>query len=79
MYTDLLRRVSELHGPESDEMIQALKDVDDVLQAKLIDVRSKEEGRGGGDGLKVRSGCPQQVLVGIILVKKNLKTTKKEF
>ena len=48
-----MRRVSELHGPNSEEMIQALKDVDDVLQAKLIDVRSKEEGRAGGDGLKV--------------------------
>ena len=55
MYTDLLRRVSELHGPDSEEMIQALKDVDDVLQAKLIDVRSKEEGRGGSDGLKVHA------------------------
>jgi len=53
VYTDLLRRVSELHGPNSEEMIQALKDVDDVLQAKLIDVRSKEEGRAGGDGLKM--------------------------
>lgn len=54
VYTDLLRRVAELHGPESDEMVQALRDVDDVLQAKLIDVRSKEEGRSGGEGLKVK-------------------------
>ena len=67
MYTDLLRRVSELHGPDSEEMIQALKDVDDVLQAKLIDVRSKEEGRGGSDGLKVHSPCIRMKIYSHIL------------
>ena len=46
MYTDLLRRVSESHGPNSKAMINALRDVDDVLQAKLTDVRSKQERAG---------------------------------
>lgn len=45
-YTDLLRRKSEKHGPKSPEMQEALKDLDDVLQAKLMDIRSKEERAG---------------------------------
>lgn len=43
MYTDLLRRVAEAHGPKSEALERALRDVDDVLQAKLTDVRSKQE------------------------------------
>ena len=45
-YTDLLRRKCEKHGPNSPEMQEALKDLDDVLQAKLTDIRSKEERAG---------------------------------
>ena len=46
MYTDLLRRVAETHGPDSKAMIDSLRDIDDVLQAKLTDIRSKQERAG---------------------------------
>ena len=42
----MIRRVSELHGPDSSELVRALRDIDDVLQAKLTDVRAKEERQG---------------------------------
>jgi len=45
-YTDLIRRVSETHGPKSAQMNEALHTIDDVLQAKLTDIRSKEFTKG---------------------------------
>lgn len=46
VYTDLLRRVSEVHGPKSPMLYKALHDIDDILQAKLTDIRSKQERAG---------------------------------
>ena len=46
VYTDLLRRAAEKEGPKSPTLYRAIQDIDDVLQAKLIDVRSKEERAG---------------------------------
>ena len=46
VYTDLLRRAAEKDGPKSPTLLRAIQDIDDVLQAKLIDVRSKEERAG---------------------------------
>ena len=38
--------VSETHGPKSAQMNEALHTIDDVLQAKLTDIRSKEFTKG---------------------------------
>ena len=38
--------VSETHGPKSAQMNEALHTIDDVLQAKLTDIRSKEHTKG---------------------------------
>eukprot|EP00095_Tigriopus_kingsejongensis_P000745 maker-scaffold273_size229271-snap-gene-1.19 protein:Tk00745 transcript:maker-scaffold273_size229271-snap-gene-1.19-mRNA-1 annotation:"hypothetical protein DAPPUDRAFT_31637" len=46
VYTDLLRRVGELQGEDSPAMKKALRDIDDIIQAKLTDIRSKEERAG---------------------------------
>jgi len=46
VYTDLLRRTAETHGPNSPAMIRALRDIDDVLEAKLTDIRSKQTTKG---------------------------------
>ncbi len=35
--------MAEAHGPNSEKMVRALRDIDDILQAKLTDVRSKQE------------------------------------
>ena len=42
----MLRRAAEKEGPKSPTMFRAIQDIDDVLQAKLIDIRSKEERAG---------------------------------
>eukprot|EP00096_Caligus_rogercresseyi_P000795 TRINITY_DN1131_c0_g1_i1.p1 TRINITY_DN1131_c0_g1~~TRINITY_DN1131_c0_g1_i1.p1 ORF type:complete len:552 (+),score=85.44 TRINITY_DN1131_c0_g1_i1:73-1728(+) len=41
VYTDTIRRAMELYGPHSPALDKALRDVDDILQAKLTDIRSK--------------------------------------
>ena len=43
VYTDAIRRAAELHGVFSPEVYKAMHNVDDVLQAILTDIRSKEE------------------------------------
>jgi len=43
VYTDLLRRAAETHGPDSPGMIRALREIDDVLQAKFKDIEAKAE------------------------------------
>ena len=43
VYTDLLRRAAETHGPDSPGMLRALRDIDDVLQAKLKDIKAKAD------------------------------------
>lgn len=43
IYTDIIRRNAEQFGPESRETFEALKDVDDILQAKLTDLGSKKD------------------------------------
>ena len=42
IYTDIIRRNAEQYGPESDEVHDALHDVDDILQAKLTDLEAKK-------------------------------------
>jgi len=46
VYTDLLRRAAETHGPDSPGMLRALRDIDDVLQAKLKDIKAKADHKG---------------------------------
>lgn len=46
VYTDLIRRVGELQGEDSPALRKALRDIDDIVQAKLTDIRSKEERAG---------------------------------
>uniref|UniRef100_A0A0K2UR48 glycerophosphocholine cholinephosphodiesterase n=1 Tax=Lepeophtheirus salmonis TaxID=72036 RepID=A0A0K2UR48_LEPSM len=41
VYTDTIKRAMEKHGARSPALDKALKDVDDILQAKLTDIRSK--------------------------------------
>jgi len=42
VYTDLVRRAAEKFGPQSRQLLKALHDVDDILQAKLLDIRNKK-------------------------------------
>ena len=46
IYTDIIRRVSELHGPLSAQVNRVLHDIDDLLQATLIDIIAKDERAG---------------------------------
>lgn len=43
VYTDVLRRTAQQYGPRSDQMQDKLHELDDLLQARLIDARSKAE------------------------------------
>ena len=42
IYTDIIRRNAEQYGPASRQTFEALKDVDDILQAKLTDLQAKK-------------------------------------
>lgn len=55
VYTDLIRRVGELQGEDSPALRKALRDIDDIVQAKLTDIRSKEERAGIKMNLMVMS------------------------
>ncbi len=46
VYTDAIRKASEIHGPLSKEVYRVLHDIDDILQTKLIDIQSKDERAG---------------------------------
>ena len=46
VYTDVIRRVAERHGPKSPQVYKTIHELDDLLQARLIDARSKEEQLG---------------------------------
>jgi len=42
IYTDIIRRNVEQFGPKSKQAAGAIKDVDDILQAKLTDINAKK-------------------------------------
>lgn len=46
VYTDVLRRVSETDGPRSPELKKVLGELDELLQATLIDIGAKDERAG---------------------------------
>ena len=46
VYTDVLRRVSETDGPRSPELKRVLGELDELLQATLIDIGAKDERAG---------------------------------
>jgi len=43
VYTDIVRRAAERYGPNSKELDTALHNIDDIMQAKLLDIRSKKQ------------------------------------
>lgn len=43
VYTDIVRRAAEKFGPDSPQLLKALHDIDDIMQAKLLDIRSKKQ------------------------------------
>ena len=43
IYTDIIRRNVEQYGAKSRQALEALKDVDDILQAKLTDIKAKNQ------------------------------------
>jgi len=43
IYTDIIRRNVEQFGAKSEQALEALKDVDDILQAKLTDIKAKNQ------------------------------------
>ena len=43
VYTDIVRRAAETYGPNSKELDTALHNIDDIMQAKLLDIRSKKQ------------------------------------
>ena len=43
VYTDIVRRAAEQYGPNSKQLDTALKNIDDIMQAKLLDIRSKKQ------------------------------------
>ena len=43
VYTDIVRRAAERYGPNSKELDTALHNIDDIMQAKLLDIRSKNQ------------------------------------
>jgi len=43
VYTDIVRRAAEKFGPNSPELFKALHAIDDIMQAKLLDIKSKDE------------------------------------
>ena len=43
VYTDIVRRAAETYGPKSKELDTALHNIDDIMQAKLLDIRSKKQ------------------------------------
>jgi len=43
VYTDIVRRAAERFGPDSPELLKALHAIDDIMQAKLLDIEAKKE------------------------------------
>ena len=46
MYTDVIRHMAKRYGPMSSQVHKTIHEIDDLLQARLIDARSKEEQTG---------------------------------